>query len=134
MATTSTLTAQNPSGVLVDLGIAHIGASNTHTVKLPAGAYLKEVKAQVVTAFNSGTTATLTVSDGTTTFVSAENLLVADEVAVDDVANLGAGRKFYASGGTLTITLAETGTAATAGRALVYVEYVVLNRAHEVMA
>ena len=117
---------QYPLNAVADLGIAQIGAGNEVRINLPPGALLTGLLAQTVTAFNNTTTSTLTVSDGTTTFVNAVDVKT---VGAETVANLSA---FYPSGGTLTISMAQTGTAATAGRAFVVATYQILGRVNEI--
>lgn len=117
---------QYPLSAVADLGIAQIGAGNEVTIRVPPNAILTGLAAQTITAFNNTTTSTLTISDGTTTFVNAVDVKT---TGAETVANLAA---FYPSGGTLTISMAQTGTAATAGRALVVATYQVLNRVTEV--
>lgn len=112
--------------IMVDLGVANIGAENGVTAKLPQGALLLTMGLQTVEAFNSGTTATATVGDGTTTFVNAVDVKTTG-------AETAAGTpKFYPQGGTLTWSLAETGTAGTAGRAIGYASYIQLGVGDEV--
>jgi hypothetical protein len=123
------MTAQNifgrqyPTVAMVDLGIANIGAGNEVTVKVPPGGILADLKFQTVTAFD-GTTNTGTVGDGTTTFVSAVDV---KSTGAETVANVP---KFYPSGGTLTFSLAQTGTA-TVGRVLAWATILGVARVHE---
>lgn len=123
--TTSIRDAQWPLAVAHSLGIANIGASNGAEFKLPPGALLLRIAVVTVTAFNSATTTTLTVGDGTTTFASAVDVKTTGS---ETVANAP---KYYPTGGTVSITLAETGAAATAGEAFVVAEYIVKNRGNE---
>lgn len=116
--TTKIIDRTYPMGQAAAMGIANIGADNGVSFAVPMGAIVVRVVALTTTAFNSGTTATVTVGDGTTTFVNAQDLLSAGS---ETVANTP---KLYPTGGTITATLAETGTAATAGAVYVYVEYV----------
>lgn len=116
--TTNFIERQHSYIAVVDLSIANIGTGNGVNVALPNGAIVVRIVAQTITAFNSETTTTLSVDDGTTVFVNAVD---AQSTGSETVANTP---KFYASGGTMAITMAETGAAATAGRALVTVEYV----------
>lgn len=106
---------------LVDCQIADV--ANTFTVILPPGALLESITADTVTAFN-GTTSTISVGDGTTVFVNAQDTKT---VGRETVANIGV---FYPAGATLTVSQAQTGVG-TAGRALVSIGYVILNRANE---
>lgn len=117
---------QNVRAVLVDLGVKNIGAGNEVEAKLPQGTLLLRAKLFTVTAFNAGTTATGTIGDGTTTFVNAQDVLT---VGDETVANVP---KFYPQGGKVTFSLAQTGTAATAGRAIGLLEYVQLGVGDEV--
>lgn len=121
MATTNVIDRTFSYVATTDLTIADIGASNTTTIKLPPGAVLLRATLLTVTAFNSATTTTATVSDGTTTFVSGVDIKTTGSEVVSNVP------AFYVSGGTLTITLAETGATATAGRAVFVCEYAILD-------
>ena len=111
---------------VADLGVANIGAGKEITVDLPQGALLLGVDLVTVTAFNSATTTTATVSDGTTTFANAVDVKT---VGAETVANVP---KFYPQGGRITFSLAETGAAATAGRAIGVARYVQLGVGDEV--
>lgn len=116
---------QRVRSILVELGIANMGAGNEVTAKLPQGAMLLTAGILTETAFNSATTATGTLSDGTTTFVNAQDLKT-----TGNETSTGA-PKYYEAGGTLTWSLAETGTAATAGRAFGFATYVLAGVADE---
>lgn len=118
MATTNLIERQHRYAAVADLRIANIGTGNGITVAIPIGAIVVSIIAQTITAFDSATTTTLTVDDGTTTFVSAVD---AKSTGSETVSNTP---KFYVSGGTITCSLAETGATATVGRALVTIEYV----------
>ena len=115
---------QKPREIVVDLGIANIGAGNGVTAKLPTGALLTRVLLLTTTAFN-GTTNTATIGDGTTTFANAVDLTSAGSETV------AGAPKFYPAGGTLTFSLAQTGTA-TAGRALALAEYVIVGAGDDI--
>lgn len=117
---------QLPRTIVVDLGVEQMGAGNEVTAKLPMGALLQSVQLLTVTAFNSVTTATATVSDGTTAFVSAADVKT---VGSETVANAPA---YYPAGGTLTFSLAETGATATAGRAIAVASYVLAGGGDEI--
>lgn len=108
---------QQLQAAFVKLGIANIGTGNGVTVDLPQGAELLRISYHTVTAFDSATTTTGTVSDGTTTFVNAENVKT---TGAETVANVP---KYYPTGGRLTFTLAETGATATVGEIVAVVEY-----------
>lgn len=115
---------QKPREIVVDLGISNIGAGNEVVAKLPTGALLTRVLPLGVIPFN-GTTATLTIGDGTTKFVDAADVTAAGAPEVEGAP------KFYPDGGTLTFSLAQTGTA-TAGRALVVAEYVIVGAGDDI--
>lgn len=118
--TTNRYQRQVPQYIMVDLGIENIGADNGYTAKLPQGALLLGTGLQTVTAFDSGTTATGTITDGTTTFVNGVDV---KSTGAETASNTP---KFYPQGGTLQFNLAETGTTATAGRAIGYAWYIQL--------
>lgn len=105
--------------ILVELGIDNMGTGNGATAKLPQGAMLMDCGLITETAFNSVTTATGTLSDGTTTFVNA-----VDVKSTGKETSAGA-PKYYPAGGTLTWSLAQTGGDATAGRAFGYATYLI---------
>lgn len=129
MATTAVTARQYPLSAIADLGIANIGAAGVNgiTINVPRGALVTNIGAVVYTPFNSGTATTLSATDGTTTFISAEDA----KAAAHTVIAVDAKMKFYPNGGTITFFVAETGTTATAGRILGFVDYVVLNRQNE---
>lgn len=108
------------------VGPANMGAGNGFSAKLPRGATLLRVTALTATAFNSETTATLTVSDGTTTFVNAVDI---KSTGSETVANAP---KHYPDGGTINVTAAQTGAGATAGLTVVVAEYVQLGQGSEI--
>ena len=104
------------------LGIGNIGAGNAVTISVPRGATVTRIVALTITAFNPGGTgtATLTVGDGTTTFVNAQDV---ESTGSETVANTP---KHYADGGTISASVTEVvdTTAATAGKVHLIVEYV----------
>lgn len=114
--------------VLVDLTIKDIGATdaNKQIVKLPQGAVLTSLILLTAVAFNSETSATATIKDGTTTFANAVDVKTTGSETITGTP------KFYPAGGTLEFTLAETGAAATQGRAFAVVEYVVVGGTDEI--
>lgn len=116
--------------IVVDLGVANIGAGNEVTAQLPMGAIVKSVQVLGVEAFNTGSTgtATATVTDGTTTFADAVDVKATGSKTTANAP------KFYAAGGELTFSLGETvvDTAATAGRVLGIVDYVLVGGGDEI--
>ncbi len=123
---TNQFNRQTILAALVDLGIEAIGTDNGATLKLPQGTVLLAAKVITATAFDSGTTATITVSDGTTSLIDSADLTTAGTV------NATIATPLYPQGATITVSLAQTGTDATAGRALVLLEYVQLGVGTEV--
>lgn len=123
---TKIVARQMVRSVVADLGPANIGAGNGFTARLPQGAILARLIALTVTAFDSATTTTLTVTDGTTVFVNAQDV---QSTGSETVANAP---KYYPSGGELQFNLAETGAAATEGRVLVVAEYYAVGNGDEV--
>ena len=111
---------QHAKYVMVDLGIANIGTGNGYTAAIPRGALIVSAGVITETAFNSATTTTATITDGTTALVSAV------DVKTTGIETVAVAQKFYASGATIQFNLAETGAAATAGRAIGYVSYIQL--------
>lgn len=116
---------QYPLAAHAKVGVANIGAGNGATITIPSGAMLLRLAVITTTAFNAGTTSTLSVGDGTTVFANAV------DVATAGVETVTGAPKFYPTGGVLSITLATTGTAATAGAAHIVAEYVVYGRVNE---
>lgn len=100
-------------GSTVDLGV------------VPAGAIVINAGVVVSTAFDSGSTDVLDIgtSSDTDGFATDLSLQTAGRIAADELAtsnDLGP----YAADTTLQCVLAATGTAATAGSAEVFVEYI----------
>lgn len=108
-----------PTGVAVEV------------IDLPVNAVVTGGGAFVDTADNSGTSAVLDVGDADAgdLYVTDLNAATAGESEQFDVTEIG---KKYASGGAITATRVAVGTAATAGKVRVWVEYVILERANEV--
>jgi len=109
--------------------IAFSDVDTTVTVGvLPAGAVVLRAGAIVSTAFNSGSTDILDIgtsadSDGFATDISLATIgvIAADEMATTNDAGP------YASDTTIVCVPAQTGTAASAGAARVYVEFIADN-------
>jgi len=92
---------------------------------LPAGAIIVGTDVQIVTAFNAGTTNTLsvgTVGDTGTDIVNAQS--VAATGLTQNVAPTGAALGPLAADKQVVTSYAQTGTAATAGQAVVIVKYI----------
>lgn len=112
---------------VVTFDISNIGTGKGIDVKYPQGTVIIGVTPLVNTAFNTdGTTpaATMTISDGTTTFVNAQSILTAGAKTV------AVGAKLLPQGGTLSLTLAESAASglvpATAGAGVLVIQYVQL--------
>lgn len=101
-------------------GTIGFGSSTVVLESLAAGDVIVRCWAQVVTAFNAGTTNVLTLGDGTT----GNKYLAAADVTegTPGVYPTGGIGPFAAetAAGSLTATYAQTGTAATTGSARVY--------------
>lgn len=110
---------------MAEVGADNIGADNGVRIPLPGGAMLLRLEVVVTTVFDSETTTTLTVGDGTTTFANAVNAQTLGSKTVTNVP------KFYPVPGGLEVVLAETGDPATAGKAYVVAEYVIKDRWNE---
>lgn len=113
--------------VTAPFGVENIGDGNEIEAKLPQGAVVIGVLALVTTAFDTdgGTpAATITVGDGTTTFVNAQSILSTGKKTA------AVGEKHYPQGGTLKVALAESAASAlepaTAGAGVVVIQYVQL--------
>lgn len=115
---TNAFARQAPNYVVVDLGPEHMGAGNGFTAKLPPESLIVGAGIITATAFNSATTATGTITDGTTAFVSAQ------DIKTTGIETVAVAQKFLPDGGTIQFNLEQTGAAATAGRAIGYVAYV----------
>lgn len=124
--TTKLIDRQWPLSAMAALTYANIGAANGVTIVVPPGAILLRLLVLTTTAFNSATTTTLTATDGTTVFASAVDVKSTGSETVSNAP------KYYPTGGTIAVTLAETGAAATAGAVFVIPEYVVTGRGNEI--
>lgn len=96
--------------------------------KLPPNATITNIQAFVDTAFNAGTTNTLSVGDSGS---ATRYLNAATVAAVGPVAGVtGLGHK-YTTPDFIRVQYAQTGAAATAGVVRVIVRYLIGNRANE---
>lgn len=95
---------------------------------LPAGAQVTKAWVLVTTAYNSATTATLAVGDTTlaTRYGTGIDLKTVGLKALTPTGLINAGKS------AVVATFAQTGAAATAGAARIYVEYVVERKADTV--
>ena len=117
----------------VNFGDAGIGGSNGVLLSsdaLPSGAFITSVWVEVVTAFNAGTTNTLTVG---TNAGSINNIVSSADLTGNGSASLGtqvtqvlrgAGRSLASAGDTqVSVKYVQTGAAATTGQAVIVIEY-----------
>lgn len=126
MAITNAYQRQEKKYAFFSVGPANMGAGNGVEVTIPRGALVDEIAVVTAIGFNSGTTGTVTVGDGTTTFANAVDVMTAGN---ETVANTP---KAYPNGGTITVSLAQTGAAATAGQTMIKVGYLQLGNASSV--
>lgn len=102
------------------MGIAQLGAGNGFDFSVRPGTLVLRVGIQTVLAFDSATTTTATITDGTTVFANGVDVKTA---GAETIANAP---KFYPTGGVISVNLAETGAAATVGSAIAFFEYIIL--------
>jgi hypothetical protein len=108
------------------LGISNMGAATGYDITIPPGGYVTEITVDTLVAFDSATTATLTVTDGTTVFVNGVDIKTTGRETTTIAA------AYYPSGGVIHVNLAQTGAGATVGTAVVVVSYLKLDRQTEV--
>jgi hypothetical protein len=118
----------NAAGVLsaITATIAYTDTAAVTIGTLPAGAQIVDVNIDVTTAFNAGTTNTVTVgkTGSAAAFVTATSVGSAGRASVATTgvysawANVGTSDIDYA-----TVTFSQTGTAASAGAARVTIVY-----------
>lgn len=118
----------NAAGVLsaITATIAYTDTAAVTIGTLPAGAQIVDVNIDVTTAFNAGTTNTVTVgkTGSAAEFVTATSVGSAGRASVATTgvysawANVGTSDVDYA-----TVTFSQTGTAASAGAARVTIVY-----------
>lgn len=113
--------------VVVNLNDVSDGAAKD-AIDLPLGASVVGGDLVVDTAFDAGTTATLSVGDASsaTRYLNAQNVKVTGRTALTIT-----GFKTTISEQTLQVKYASSGTAATAGKARLRVMYVVDGRVDE---
>ena len=111
-----------PESALI-AAIAYTDASATLIGSLPAGAYVTDVEIIVKTAFNAGTTNTLTVG----TSGDADAYADATDSKIDIISTTSVSDKTVqvTSDTDVYFTYAQSGTAASAGAGFVVVRYIV---------
>lgn len=107
-----------------DSDIAQFSFANS----LPAGAFVTRVMVEIVTAFNAGSTNPITVGTNSTTYnnmiASSDNTPGTPGVYFVASGTTKLGRAFAAAGETPVFgTYIPTGTAPTAGQAVIVIEY-----------
>lgn len=127
MAVTKIYARQHVLAAVAPFTIANVGAGNEITIALPPGAQVVGVLICTTTAFNGGTTDTMTVTDGTNVFANTS-----DNVGTTGIETAApVGTCYYPNGGTVTISIATVGAAATTGAGNVVIQYVDLDRQDE---
>lgn len=125
MATNNAVT--NIAGMLSAITTT-VAFSNTSAVSigtLPANAQIIDINIDVTTAFNAGTTNTVTVgkTGSAAAFVTATDVGTAGRESVATTGVYSAWATVGTSDIDATVTFAQTGTAATAGAARVTIVY-----------
>lgn len=134
MAFTKNPGRQSPITQVVECLYSELTTGVAHEIiDLPINAVVIGGGAFVDTADNGGTSVVLDVGDTTTgdLYVTDLDAKTANESEQFDVTEIG---KKYASGGAITATRVEGGTASTAGKVRVWVQYLIMDRATEVQA
>lgn len=117
---------QYVNSIVLDVDASNFEAMTDQLVAvLPYNAVVVGGALNVVTAFDS-TTNSATVKVGADTVYSGVNLKAAAATAITGV------NKAMTGSTNVTLTLAVTGAAPTVGRALVRIDYIVVDRSNEV--
>jgi hypothetical protein len=129
--TAGTAARQDPRNVVntlkitVNFGDTGISSGIALANYLPQGAFITNVMAEIVTAFNAGTTNVLTVGTNAASYNNIINAADVNEAAtgVTQVTR-GLGRSLTAAADVQVFAMyTQTGTAATAGQAIIVIEY-----------
>ena len=117
----------NIGGVLsaVTTTVAYTDASAVTIATIPANSQIVDINIDVTTAFDAGTTNTVTVgkSGSAAAFVTATSVGSAGRASVASTGVYSAWADTGSSDISATVTFAQTGTAATAGAARVTIVY-----------
>ncbi len=117
----------NIGGVLsaITTTVAYTDASAVTIATIPANSQIVDINIDVTTAFNAGTTNTVTVgkSGSAAAFVTATSVGSAGRASVASTGVYSAWADTGSSDVSATVTFAQTGTAATAGAARVTIVY-----------
>ena len=114
----------NELSITVNYNDASVGTGINFANSLPAGARILDVQVEVITAFNAGTTNVLTVG----TNAGVNNIVASTDVNAGSTGvtkvTRGLGRSITAGADkTPQVKFAQTGTAATAGQAVITITY-----------
>jgi uncharacterized membrane protein len=125
MATNNAVT--NIAGVLsaITTTVAYTNSSAVEIGTLPANAQIVDINIDVTTAFNAGTTNTMTIgkTGSAAAFVTSTSVGSAGRASVASTGVYSAWADTGSSEVTATATFAQTGTAASAGAARVTIVY-----------
>jgi hypothetical protein len=117
----------NIGGMLsaVTTTFAYTNATAVTIATIPAGAQIVDINIDVTTAFDAGTTNTVTVgkTGSAAAFVAATSVGSAGRASVASTGVYSAWANTGSSDVSATITYSQTGTAATAGAARVTIVY-----------
>ncbi len=117
----------NIGGMLsaVTTTFAYTNATAVTIASIPAGAQIVDINIDVTTAFDAGTTNTVTVgkTGSAAAFVTATSVGSAGRASVATTGVYSAWANTGSSDVSATITYSQTGTAATAGAARVTIVY-----------
>ena len=117
----------NIGGMLsaVTTTIAYTNATAVTIATIPAGAQIVNINIDVTTAFNAGTTNTVTVgtSASAAAYVASTSVGATGRASVATTGVYSAWANTGTSDVSATITFSQTGTAATAGAARVTIVY-----------
>lgn len=100
--------------------------STTTVATLPANSQILDIEVDVTTAFDAATTNLFDIGDGSTANLYADNLDVSSQAKVlasSDVSQIGNMVDIGTSDVGVVVTYVQSGTAATAGAAVVTVKY-----------
>jgi hypothetical protein len=120
MSTTNQFQRTVPLVSPVELGKANNGIGNAINTILRSGATLTNIKAYVRTAFDGSGTVTLTVTDGTTTFINAQSVKTAS--ATTPLTNADSDND-YPTGGTIQAYITDQNSDSTKGQVVVKLFY-----------
>lgn len=123
---------QNPLVAQQVFGFANIADTGVavNVIKLPMGAIITDVVINVLVASNIGTSQALAVSGGGATLIAAQDGKATAGSSTSGITT-ALGKAPLATGGYVTVTPTNVGTAATAGSFQLIVEYIIDGRGTE---